>query len=475
MKRSIEKRFTIIGVGMIGGFILLNIVLTYLFLIPFSVKISAGQLNKIATDLKAQNMSDSEEFQSYIEQIEDDMSIRITVIDGEGLIIYTTKFNSKSGDYIEHKGPSYKLFSDNIAKLDAGKYVYSSREQENEKVKTIRIFLVKRVGDNRYVILSRSYKSLQNTMKSAIMFELVSGAMLLILGLFIVKRWGSYFVKPIRQITETAEHISNLEFDNKVYVNSEDELGQLAVAINKMSDHLEANVIQLQDDIENRKKLVRNLSHEIKSPIAVIMGYSDRMKAALKKDPDKAIKYSEIISDESSRVDILVKEMLELSRMEQENDDIHMEKIEAKRLFNDLNKRFEQEYMDRDIIYKDEYNSDDTFYADYVLVERAVYNLIRNAATYVSGDPAVIRVNGYIEGLYYVINVFNTGSMIPDEDRKSIWEPFSKVDKARSRSRKGFGVGLAIVREIVEKHKGAYSVVNNSDGVTFSISFKQPK
>ena len=364
-----------------------------------------------------------------------------------------------------------KLFYKSIDKLNAGKSVSSSREHENDKSRTIRIFLIRKVGDNRYAILSRSYRSLENAMMSAILFELLSGAVLLTLGIFLVQRWAAYFVRPIGQITDTAEHISNLEFNNKVDVSTEDELGQLAVAINKMSDHLEANVEQLQEDIENRKRLVRNLSHEIKSPIAVIMGYADRMKAVISKNPEKAVQYSEIISDESSRVDILVKEMLELSRIERDDADINIEKIEAERLFRDINKRFHQEYMDRNVVYRDKYDSGEVFYADYVLTERAVYNLIRNAATYVTGNPPVISVRGYTDKDYYVVSVYNSGSSIPSEDIRSVWEPFSKVDKARGRSKKGYGIGLAIVREIVEKHNGYYRVENSEEGITFTISF----
>lgn len=472
MKQSIEKRFLFIGVGMIGFFILLNIILTYLFLIPFSVRMSISQLDNIAVDLRKQDMDNLEEFQSYIDQIEEDMSSIVTVVDRDGYIIFTTK-SKNSNDKLKEKGTTAELFFDNLEKLDTGKSISSSRTMENDIQKRIRIILIRKIADNRYVILSRSYRSLQNAMKSAIMFELVSGAILLILGLILVRSWSSSFVKPIRQLTDTAMHISNLEFGNKVEVKSEDELGQLASAINKMSDHLEANVEQLQDDIENRKRLVRNLSHEIKSPIAVIMGYADRMKAVVTKNPDKALQYSEIISDESSRVDILVKEMLELSKIEQESDGIRIEKIGTAFLFENLKKRFHQEYMDRNIDYEDQYDPEASFYAEYVMVERAVYNLIRNASTYVTGNPPVIRVTGVLEEGYYIISVYNSGSMIPDEDRKAVWEPFGKVDKARSRSKKGFGVGLAIVREIVERHEGYYSVENTEDGIVFTISFKQ--
>lgn len=472
MKHSIKRKFTVIGASAIVGFICMNILLTYLFMIPFSVKISTRQLEKIASELEKQNMQGDEVMQNYIDQMEEDMSTRITVFDDDLNILFTTSTNTREKNEIDKESFNGKLFVERKNELDAGKSVSVSRDIVNSEGGRIRIVLLKKISEGRYTFLSRSYRSLQNTMKSSILFELVSGCVLLVLGLIVVRYWAYYFVTPIEQMTDAAEHISNLEFDTKVEVRTEDEMGQLARAINRMSDHLEANVEQLQEDIENRKRLVRNISHEIKSPVAVIMGYADRMKAVITKNPEKAISYCEIISDESSRVDSLVKEMLEFSKIEQGQEEVDIEKIAAARLFTDLKKRFYQENIDTQIQYIDSYEKEGHFYADYEMMERAVYNLIRNATTYAAGDPAVIRVSGEWNGDYYEIKVYNSGSYVPEEDKQSIWEPFGKVDKVRGRSKKGYGLGLSIVREIVEKHHGYYKVNNTDDGVEFIISAK---
>ena len=241
----------------------------------------------------------------------------------------------------------------------------------------------------------------------------------------------------------------------------------------KIYEDFTIKVEQLQEDIENRKKLVRNLSHEIKSPVAVIMGYADRMKTVIADNLDKAKKYCEIISDESSRIDILVKEILEFSKLEQEYGEPNKESFEATRLFEDLKKRFYQENVETKITYEDSFVANEYINADYIMMERAVYNLIRNAVTYVTGETPLIKVTGTSTDGYYVISVYNSGSSIPDEDRQTIWEPFGKVDKVRGRSKRGYGLGLSIVREIVEKHEGRYRVDNLDDGVSFVISFKQ--
>ena len=292
------------------------------------------------------------------------------------------------------------------------------------------------------------------------------------IGYVVVSRLSRRIVVPIEKMTVAAEHISNLEFDTKVDIQTEDELGQLGQSINKMSGHLEQNLEMLQNDVENRKRLVRNLSHEIKSPVAVIMGYADRLKSVISKNPEKALQYCEIISDESGRVDMLVKEMLDLSKLEQQTSELNIESFTAGQLFQSLHKRFDEENSEKNIQYVEEYDREDRLWADYLLLERAVYNLISNAVFHGNTDKMLIRIRGEKKQDYYEIRVYNSGSFIPDEELSSIWEAFNKVDKVRTRGKQGSGVGLSIVKEVVEAHKGYYSVQNMEDGVEFCIAIK---
>lgn len=161
--------------------------------------------------------------------------------------------------------------------------------------------------------------------------------------------------------------------------------------------------------------------------------------------------------------------MLELSRLECDGDILNRQAIYAEDFFADLRSRFQEENVGKQIEYIENYNAGDEFLADYNLIERAVYNLLNNAVAYGKQDRLRVEVGGRKNGDYYEFTVFNTGSSINEANSDSLWEPFVKEDKARSRGT-GSGVGLSIVREIVEAHHGYYSVKNVENGVLFLVA-----
>ncbi len=471
MKKSLSRKICWIGMLLIVAFVLINIILTYFFMAPFSTLFYREQMTELGDSLEKMNLTDDEQVEDRIDTIDNQYGVKVTVIDGEKNILHTTRTVLKADS--NYWILSMELFDSNRDKIDKGKNAFLTRKQQRkDNKKTIQLIMIQSIDKNQYVVMSKSYQSLQNAMFSAIVFELVVGLIIILVGWMIVYRLSKYMLIPIRKMTVTAEQISNLKFDAKVDVTSMDELGQLGISINKMSERLEMNMMELQDDIEKRKRLVRNLSHEIKSPIAVIMGYADRMKAVIDKKPEKAIEYCEIISSESARVDRLVKEMLELSKMEQNVKALNVEEIELKDLFTDLQERFSEENLEKNIQLTVNYDGASTVKADYMLLERAIYNLINNAVAHSENENMQIQVKGVKNDNYYEFKVFNTGSHIDENEIASIWEPFNKVDKVRGRGSQGYGVGLSIVREIVESHEGYYKVENRENGVEFVIAIR---
>ena len=469
MKKSLWKKICAVGIVLSSAFILLNILLTYLFMAPFSTFFYRGQMQEVAEGLKSRIAEDENSIKEYMEQMDENHNLKITVLDSGHNVLYTTRVTDIK------EGRSWSVINNALnsqsKKLKSGKSIFLSRNRRRGEEKVVYVIMIQKITEDRFIVMSRSYQSLINTTYTAMVFELLIGIPLLIVVVIIIYLFSGHLVRPIKDMTETAAHISMLEFDNKVNVTTEDEVGQLGDAINKMSEHLENDVALLQKDIEDRKKLVRNLSHEIKSPVAVIMGYADRLKVIISKNPEKALQYCEIISNESTRVDVLVKEMLDLSRLERGEDELRKERFSSKRLFDNIRKRFEEENMEKAFRYTDHFEESDSIYADYILLERAVYNLINNAVQHGAVDNMEIIVTGMAKEEYYEIRVYNSGSTIDENEIADVWNVFSKIDKARTRG-KGYGIGLAMVREIVEAHQGYYVVENKENGVEFCIAIK---
>lgn len=469
MKKSLWKKICVTGIMLSSVFILLNILLTYLFMTPFSTIFYREPMEDVADELKSRIMDDEDSFKAYMEQMDENHNVKITVLDADKNVIYTTRVTDIK------KGKSWASINNaldsQVKNLESGKSIFLSRNRRRGEEQVVYVIMIQKITEDRFIVMSRSYQSLIYATYTAIVFELVIGIPLLIVVVIIIYRFSRRLVRPLKDMTETAARISMLEFDNKVNVTTEDEVGQLGNAINKMSEHLENDVALLQKDIEERKKLVRNLSHEIKSPIAVIMGYADRLKAVITKNPEKALGYCEIISNESTRVDVLVREMLDLSRLDQGADELNRENFPASRLFNNIRKRFEEENMEKAAQYTDHFEESDSIYADYILLERAVYNLINNAVQHGPSGNMEIAVTGKRKEQYYEIRVYNAGSTIDDDEISAIWNVFNKADKARTRG-KGYGIGLAMVREIIEAHQGYYTVENKENGVEFCISVR---
>ncbi len=471
MKKSIGKKLCFVGTALIGMFVLVNIILTYFFMPPFSTMFYRDQMADLGDSLEQMNLRPGENVDDRIDEIADMYSVKVTVIDGDKRVISTTRASLRpDSDYWRL---SMELFDSNRQKIEHGENVFLTRnKQRKNNRKTIQLIMIQKLAENEYVVMSRSYQSLQNAMYSAIVFQLVSGIVIILCGWIVVFRLSKRIVVPIQKMKITAEQISNLKFDSKIEMNKEDELGQLGTSINKMSERLEQNMLELQDDIDKRKRLVRNLSHEIKSPMAVIMGYADRMKAIINKNPEKALAYCEIISNESARVDALVKEMLELSKLDQKTEELSIQTIDAVTFCDSIKKRFDEENIDKHIDFDIECKNAVSLKADIVLLERALYNLISNAVSHSIGDNRKISVRFVSKDGYCEIQVFNTGSHIDENDLKTIWEPFHKVDKVRGRDSQGYGVGLSIVREIIEAHNGYCKAYNKDDGVEFVIAVK---
>ena len=291
---------------------------------------------------------------------------------------------------------------------------------------------------------------------------------------------------PILQLAEISNKMGKLDFTARYMGKRSDEIQTLGQNMNYMSDRLKKAISKLQEanevlkeDIkrkeaidEMRKDFIANVSHELKTPIALIQGYAEGLNEGLCEDEESRKYYTEVIMDESEKMNKMVKQLLTLSSLESGNSILHKEDFNMTSLTEGVLSSISILIGEKNVKVDFDTSKDIFLYADEFKIEEVVTNYISNAIHHVN-DNGTIKIDVSEDESNVYFSVYNTGNQIPEKDLANVWEKFFKVDKAHSRSYGGSGIGLSIVKAIVEAHGGAVKVVNKSDGVEFG--FKIPR
>ena len=293
---------------------------------------------------------------------------------------------------------------------------------------------------------------------------------------------SSYISRPIKQLSNIAERMSELDFDIKYDGKDKGEIGLLGKSMNNMSQKLEENIsqlkaanLELQRDIDKKEKLEKmrtdflsNVSHELKTPIALIQGYAEGLKEGITDDPESMDFYCSVIMDEAAKMNNMVKRLLTLNQIEFGEDELVMERFDINELVKSVVNANELRATQKNLsITYDILDTPLYVWADEYKVEEVVTNYLSNAINHCCNENIIKIKVGQIDKDNVRVSVFNTGNNIPEADIEHIWEKFYKVDKARTREYGGNGIGLSIVKAIVESMGKTCGVNNLSDGVEF--------
>ena len=338
--------------------------------------------------------------------------------------------------------------------------------------------------DNGYSIILRTpIQGIKDNVNiSTTLIKYVGGAILAvgIIAAFVV---STYITRPIKQLSNIAEKMSEMDFDARYEGSDKGEIGLLGKSMNNMSEKLEQNIaelkkanLELKKDIDKKEKLeimrtdfLSNVSHELKTPIALIQGYAEGLKEGITDDPESMEFYCDVIMDEANKMNTMVKRLLTLNQIEFGNGEPEMKRFDINELIAsvaDANAiRAGQKNMS---IVFDNRNEHNYVWADEYKTEEVLTNYISNALNHCDGKRAIeVRTEKSENGGTITVTVYNSGKNIADEDLERIWEKFYKTDKARTREYGGNGIGLSIVKAIMDSMGQEYGVRNVSDGVEF--------
>ncbi len=311
----------------------------------------------------------------------------------------------------------------------------------------------------------------------------------LILSLLYVSVYAKRFTKPIIKITETANKMSNLDFSQKCEVDRADEIGVLSESINKLSASLDTALTELKTtneqlvmDIEKERKLeklrqdfVSSASHELKTPIAIIRGYAEGLKMNVSEQDTAMQEYCDIIMTEADKMNSLVLSLLEASQYSSGMKTLNKEEFELNEFINEFMRAARPIFEENGITasFRQEEKKLMAF-ADKAQIERVLSNYISNACSHAANEKE-IEVSVFDSGEKYKVTVFNTGSFIADKDKDNIFNSFYRADKAHSRKEGRFGLGLSIVKSIMDMHKTDCGFENVENGVEFWFEIEKMK
>lgn len=362
--------------------------------------------------------------------------------------------------------------------LDSGDYLIKRARDVMSGAEYLEMWA--QFDNSNYLLMRCSLDSIRSNVSISNQFIFYIGILILAIGIILVWFFSRRISEPLLELAELSKKMAKLDFDAKYTRGGADEIGILGESFNTMSDELKDKIselktanYELQRDIKKKEQVetmrtefIGNVSHELKTPIALIQGYAEGLKDGITDDPESMEFYCDVIIDEANKMNRMVKNLLTLNQLEQGRDDTQFERIDITSLIRGVVQSLEIMAKQKEADIRMNTQEPVFVWADEFKVEQVVRNYVSNALNHVDENRIVdIRIeerDGKIR-----ISVFNTGEPIPEEDIEHIWEKFYKVDKARTREYGGNGIGLSIVKAIMESFHQNYGVKNYENGVQF--------
>lgn len=480
---SLKFRLTIIMATVITIVVALICLCNYAFFEKYYINDRVKLLRNSYEQLKKVCLSedyDIDAVEDIIIKLNSVHSVHSTYVDNKWHIVYSSRSNNKDTlaffqELIFNQNNDVEIIEENK------EYSIVKNTSRNQNFSYLQIYGT--LEDGSQILMQITLDSIEENVHIFNGFVLVLGIIMLVIGIVVIYFISDRFTKPVNELSNISRRMSDMDFSVKYTGDDKSEIGVLGRSMNAMSVELEKKItelkeanIQLKKDIEikdrneeMRREFLSNVSHELKTPLAIIQGYAEGLKEGINDDRESFEYYCDVIMDESGKMNAMVKKMLTLNQLEFGNEPVALEKIELNEFMSSIIKanmlRMEQKGITVDFI------TTDNLYVlfDSMQLEEVFVNYLTNAINHCEGENKII-ITAKSDNEKVLVSVFNTGKNIPEEDIERIWEKFYKVDKARTREYGGNGIGLSIVKAILDKYNAEYGVKNHENGVEFWFS-----
>lgn len=466
-------------------FVFVMILLNLLFFQQYYLLQKKAKLTATYKTIYAQYNGDIDILTSELQEIENGNNIRVNIVDRYGRSVYDSIYQHDrrkhfSATMMDPFGQTIYVYDEE--EFQKKGYTFSRLNEADGN--TVSVALLGKLYNDDTILLRIPTTALQEDQSVNFIFLIFSGLVALLVCLLAGYFIGRKFTRPISEMTAVANSIAKLDFSKKYTGNYDDELGELGKSLNQMSDYLESAIHemqqmneQLQTEIEEkqhiddmRKEFIINISHDLKTPIALIQGYAEGLRVGINESEEDKNYYCDIIVDEAKRMNYLVHQLLDLSRIELGNTVPNESDFDAYELAEAVVEKTQVMWQEKQLHIDMSGIGEEVLRADYDMLERAVMNYMTNAIDH-TPEGGHIYLATAADTRHIVLTVRNEGSSLAPEEMDKIWDKFYKLDKSRTRvSGGGSGIGLSIVRAIMNAHNGGCGVRNVDGGVEFYLS-----
>ncbi len=379
-----------------------------------------------------------------------------TITTSQAIEMYV-QTKASGGEYLE----TYPVFDFTRLAFDIVDY---GREESKGESKSEGVMFLKTIdtqnGENLLLFLNTVVTPVDSTVETLKIQLWCLSAVMIIVGFLLVLLISNRISKPLSRINSTAKELSKGNYDIQF-----DSAGG-GKEIKELSHTLDVAAKELSKVENLRKDLIANVSHDLRTPLTMISGYAEVMRDIPGENTPENV---QIIIDEAKRLENLVNDLLDISKLESGNQEIKMEQVNITSSIKNILLRYDK-LVDFSF---DFYHGEDVFVlGDELKLSQVIYNLVNNAVTYTGEDKRVVLTQSVKDG-YVKIEVKDSGIGIPEDKIKDIWQRYYKVEKEHKRARIGTGLGLSIVSQVLELHGGSYGVISEENkGSCFWFSLK---
>ena len=322
------------------------------------------------------------------------------------------------------------------------------------------------------ILLNAPVTGINEFMQRTYYYVGAGGFIALLFALLVVNRLTHAIIRPLKAMQQAAAAMASGDYSTRVDVKSGDEVGQLGYAFNSLAEDLASYMAEVEKTERLRRDFVANVSHELRTPLTIMRGYTDVLLDGIVDNPAKATTYLRIIQEETVRLERLVKDLLDLSRLQSETIAWHVESIPlpaiAENVVDLLKQAADKKIITLRLIVTD---SVPNILGNGDRLTQLLLILLDNALKYTSsGGHVTLLITKDQSNVVLVVT--DSGIGILEEDQPYIWERFYKVDKSHSRTESGAGLGLAIAKQIIDRHQAKVEIASQIDqGTIFTIRF----